>query len=136
MSIVTQTKTLMRNAIKRYAKENDTANSKSQILICSDDAECIPSYKVLTDYKPQKEVTFNDLLNVKVDFLGREFIATTFIKNCIKRLTKENSCSPNEINVIIYGNEDDLGEIKVYLFVKNKPIKPLSFDYIFGEDIK
>lgn len=136
MSIVTQTKTMMRNAIMRYANENETANSKSQILICSEDAECIPSYKILADYKPQKSVTFSDLLNVKIDFLGREIIATLFIKNCIKRLTRENDCSPHDINVVIYGKDDDLKDINVYLFVKNKPIKPLTFDYIFGEDIQ
>ena len=136
MSIVTQTKSLMRNAIIRYANENKTPNSESQILICSDDAECLPTYKVMADFKPQKNVTFSDLLNVKVDFLGREFIATTFIKNCIKRLTKENNCNPTDINVVIYSNDDEVNEIRLYLFVKNKPIKPLTFDYIFGEDIQ
>ena len=135
MSIITQTKDVMRNAIIRFAEENEIDNTESQIMICSDDPECLPSYKVLKSYKPQKDITFKELLNVKVDFLGREIIATPFIKNCIKRLTKENSCTYKDINVVVYSKDQECKNIKMYLFVNHKPTKELTFDYLFGEDI-
>ena len=134
MSIVQQTKKVMQNAIMRYAKENEIANSDSQILISTDNPDCIPSYQVLKENKPYKDVTFSDILNVKIDFLGRELIATTFIKNCIKRLTKEFNCNYNDVNVLIYPMDNSCNKIKVYLFIGTSPTKELSFDYIFGED--
>ena len=135
MSIITQTKSVMCNAIRRYASENNTPTTDSQILIYSDNPECTPSYKVCKDHKPVREVSFNDLLNVKVDFLGRELIATPFIKNCIKRITKENSCAFDKVNVLVYSKDEEGEDIKLWLFIGTEPKKELTFDYIFGEDI-
>ena len=134
MSIITQTKSVMANALMRYANENNTDYTQSQILICSDSPECTPSYKILKNHKILKDVTFNDLLNVKIDFLGRELVATPFIKNCIKRITKENSCNFNEVNVLVYSKDQECKKIKLYLFIGTTPTKEITFDYLFGED--
>ena len=135
MSIVTQTKNVMINAIKRYAEINETENTKTQILICTDNPECLPTYKICKNFKPINEVSFNELLNKKIDFLGREQIATPFIKNCLKRITNEQKCNYDHVNVLIYGKNNEVDDVDICLFIETKPVKHLTLDYIFGEDI-
>ena len=81
MNVEKQTQTILSKAIERYAKENEVSNERVQLLIYTDNPDLEPKYKVLLDNKPLKEVSFNEILNVKLDFLGREFIATPFITN-------------------------------------------------------
>ena len=133
MSIETQTKKIMRSAIERYAKENEVSNDRVHLLIYSDNPELEPKYKVLLDNKPLKNVSFNEILGVKLDFLGREFIATPFITNTIKRLMNESNCEFKEVNVLIYDTKS--GDINLYFFVGTKPNKPITFNYLFSDII-
>ena len=129
---INQTKSVMSNAIKRYALENEVNTNESQLLIFTKDDEGTPSYKVLKKYAPYKEVTFSEILNKKIDFLQREAIATPFIQQSIMRLSKEQNVSPTEINVMIHLTGDK--DVKLFLYVGHKLIKELTFEYIFGEE--
>jgi hypothetical protein len=132
MNLEKQTQKIMREAIERYAKENDVSNERVQLLIYTDNPDLEPKYKVLLDNKPLKEVSFNEILNVKLDFLGREFIATPFITSTIKRLMNESSCEFNEVNVLIYP-KDKTENINLYFFVGTRPHKPLSMKSLFNQ---
>lgn len=136
MSIAKQTKKIMQKAIKTFAEKNGVENKDSQVLIYPSNAELEPKYKICTNWKPKNEATFNELLNVKVDFLGREFIAGSFIKNTFGRIIREEKCKDfKDVNVIVYSASNDVKEtdIKLHLFVNMKPIKEITFDYLFGE---
>ena len=132
MNVEKQTQTILSKAIERYAKENEVSNERVQLLIYTDNPDLEPKYKVLLDNKPLKEVSFNEILNVKLDFLGREFIATPFITNTIKRLMNESSCDFNEVNVLIYPR-DKTEDINLYFFVGTRPKKPLTLNYLFNQ---
>ena len=133
MSIEKQTTSILSKAIKRYATLNDVSVKDSQLMICTDNPDCTPSYKVLKHYKEVKSVTFNEILDVKLDFLGREILATPFIRSSIKRLTQEANCSYDEASVLIYPI-DEVGEkIRLHFFVGTKPNKEISMEYIFGD---
>ena len=136
MSIIKQTKTIMQNAITNFAKKNGVENKDSQVLIYPSNAELEPKYKVCTNWKPINEVSFNELLNVKVDFLGREFIAGSFIKSTFGKIIREQKCLDyQDVNVIVYSSSNNTKEtdIKLHLFVNMKPVKEITFDYLFGE---
>ncbi len=136
MSIIKQTKTIMQNAITNFAKKNGVVNKDSQVLIYPSNAELEPKYKVCTNWKPINEVSFNELLNVKVDFLGREFIAGSFIKSTFGKIIREQKCLDyKDVNVIVYSSSNNTKEtdIKLHLFVNMKPVKEITFDYLFGE---
>jgi hypothetical protein len=136
MSIIKQTKTIMQNAITNFAKKNGVENKDSQVLIYPSNAELEPKYKVCTNWKPINEVSFNELLNVKVDFLGREFIAGSFIKSTFGKIIREQKCLDyRDVNVIVYSSSNNTKEtdIKLHLFVNMKPVKEITFDYLFGE---
>ena len=130
MSIEKQTKDILRNAIKNFALENEVGNKQSQILIFTEDIEeCIPRYKVLKDNKAIKEVSFNELLNVKIDFLGREMIATPFMAKTIRRLSMEQNITPDQVKVLIWSKGES--DVSIYFFANKEPIKEITFDYIF-----
>ena len=126
----TQTKNVMKNAIIRYAEENKVDKKRIQLLIYTDNPELDPKYKILKDNKEFKKVSFNELLNVKLDFLGREILATPFISNTIKRLMTESNCEYKEVNVLAYLLNEN---INLFFFVGTKANKPLSFNYLFNE---
>ena len=133
MDIENQTKKTMLNAIGNYAKEYDVSELELQLMIKSSDNEGTPMYQVLVNNKVKKQVTFNEILNVKIDFLGREVIATPFIKSSIRKLQREHNCEFEDINILIYKRESDTSKPFLYFFQKSEAIKPITFDYIFGD---
>ena len=87
-----ETKRVMSNAISRFAKEFGASTNDVQILM-SLDAEKDLNLKSCLGYKPQKQITFNEVLGVKIDLLGYGKVAIPFLKNAISKLESENSLS-------------------------------------------
>ena len=133
MSLETQTKKIMKDAIARFALENEVNKERIQLLIYTDNPDLEPRYKVLKDNKELKQVSFNELLNVKLDFLGREILATPFITATIKRLMRESNCEWKEVNVLIY-QTDKNDEVNLFFFIGTNPKKPITFSYLFNEN--
>ena len=79
MDIEKQTKKVMLNAISNFSKEFEVTELETQLMIRATDNDCTPKYQVLVNNKFKKDVTFNEILNVKLDFLGRELIVSPFI---------------------------------------------------------
>ena len=133
MDIQKTTSNIMLTAIKNFAKEFDVAETKTQLMINASDENCTPIYKVLVDNKIKKQVTFNEILNVKLDFLGREIIATPFIASSLRKLRREQGCGFDDLNILIYKQKEDQTIPNLYFFEGSKPVKPITFDYLFGD---
>jgi hypothetical protein len=133
MDIQKTTSNIMLNAIKNFAKEFEVAETSTQLMINASDENCTPIYKVLVDNKVKKQVTFNEILNVKLDFLGRELIATPFIASSLRKLRREQGCGFEDLNILIYKQKDEQQIPNLYFFEGVKPIKPITFDYLFGD---
>jgi hypothetical protein len=133
MDIQKTTSNIMLNAIKNFAKEFDVAETSTQLMINASDENCSPTYKVLVNNKVKKEVTFNQILNVKLDFLGREIIATPFISSSLRKLRREQGCGFEDLNILIYKQKEDQAVPNLYFFEVVKPVKPITFDYLFGD---
>jgi hypothetical protein len=133
MDIQKTTSEIMLKAIKNFAKEFEVAETKTQLMIQSSDEQCTPTYKVLVDNKVKKEVTFNQILNVKLDFLGREIISTPFISSSLRKLRREQGCGWEDVSVLIYIQKEEQEVPNLYFFEGIKPIKPITFDYLFGD---
>ena len=130
MDLISQTRKIMLNAIKSFAKKDSVPQTEAQFLISTEDIEsCIPKYLYMLKHFPQRFVNFNEILGVKIDFLGRELVAQPFIARTIKRLSKEEEISPLKVKVLIYSKGED--DVSLYFFADKKPIKELTFDYIF-----
>jgi hypothetical protein len=134
MDFTKQTKKIMTNAIKRYSLENEKGNKQTQLMINSEE-DFSPTFKVLIDNKPVKDVSFKEIINVKLDLLNKEAIATQFITMCLQRICRENECNYNEVNILIYSPDELCEEIMMYLFIGTKPVKEITFNYLFMEDL-
>tara|TARA_R110000751_G_scaffold111725_1_gene210154 strand:- start:382 stop:789 length:408 start_codon:yes stop_codon:yes gene_type:complete len=133
MSLETQTKKIMSAAITRFAEEEKVEADKIQLLIYTDNPDCEPKYKVLLHNKPLKDISFNEILNVKLDFLGRELIATPFIISSLKKMIRQTNCSYEEANVLIYTMDKKVEDIKLHFFVNQSEAKPMTFTDIFAD---
>jgi hypothetical protein len=133
MDIQKTTSNIMLNAIKNFSKEFEVEETKTQLMIKASDENCTPIYKVLVENKVKKQVTFNEILNVKLDFLGREIIATPFIASSLRKLRREQGCGYEDLNILIYKQKDEQQIPNLYFFEGSKPIKPITFDYLFGD---
>ena len=126
MDIQKTTSNIMLTAIKNFAKEFEVAETKTQLMINASDENCTPIYKVLVDNKVKKQVTFNEILNVKLDFLGREIIASPFIASSLRKLRREQGCGFEELNILIYKQKEEQQIPNLYFFEGSKPIKPIT----------
>jgi hypothetical protein len=142
MDIQKTTAKIMLNAIENFSKEYQVAETEIQLMIRASDEDCLPIYKVLVNNKVKKQVTFNQILNVKLDFLGREIIATPFIKSSLRKLRREQGCRFEDLSILIYkkteeeeerSEEEEKNIPNLYFFEGVKPIKPIKFDYLFGD---
>jgi hypothetical protein len=133
MDIQKTTSNIMLNAIKNFSKEFEVAETETQLMINASDEDCAPIYKVLVNNKVKKQVTFNQILNVKLDFLGREIIATPFIASSLRKLRREQGCGYEDLSILIYKQKEDQTTPNLYFFEGVKPIKPITFDYLFGD---
>ena len=133
MDIQKTTSNIMLNAIKNFSQEFGVAETETQLMINASDENCSPTYKVLVNNKVKKQVTFNQILNVKLDFLGREIIATPFIASSLRKLRREQGCGFEDLSILIYKQKDEQTIPNLYFFEGVKPIKPITFDYLFGD---
>jgi hypothetical protein len=133
MDIQKSTKKIMLDAISNFSKEFNVDSTKTQLMIKAGDDNCNPKYQVLLNNKVVRDVTFNEILNVKLDFLGRELIASPFIAGSLRKLRNEQECKWEDINVLIYKQKEEQDSPNMYFFEGSKPIKPITMDYIFGD---
>lgn len=133
MDIEKQTKDVMLNAISNFSKEYEVSDLETQLMIRATDSDCTPKYQVLVNNKFKKDVTFNEILNVKLDFLGREHIVSPFIASSLRKLRNEHKCEVDEMSILIYKRPSDETKPYLYFFEGTKAVKPIDFKYIFGD---
>lgn len=135
MDIQKSTKEVMLNAISRFAKEYEVKENQCQLMIKASDSNCTPMYQILVNNKWKKNVSFNEILDLKIDFLGRELIITPFISKTLRKLKKEqeDKIDFENINVLVYKVKEEQDYPLLYFFNGVTPIKPITLDYIFGD---
>ena len=135
MDVQKITEDIMINAINRFAKSYNIESTKTQLMIKASDEDCAPRYQLLLNNRFEKDLTFNEILNVKLDFLGREIIATPFIASSLRRLRREHPCDYRDVNILIYKAKEENKNPSLYFFEGTKAVKPIGMDYIFNDMI-
>lgn len=123
---------VMRNGIISFAEKAGVRIGHSQIMIFCKEDTAIPCYKSLIYEQPSREVSFNEILGVKVDLLNREGIAAPFIQNAILRFSKEFNIAPNHIHIVIFVNEINKS-VNLHLYNGATSIKPISLDEVLNQ---
>lgn len=118
----------VKKAIIRYAGvyEKDPTDVQLYLGLKSPDQNL---YKVLVGYKPQKELSFNDIRGVKIDFSGKSLLVPGFIRDVIKSLEAQNSIPACKGSVIIYLKDD---AVLLHLYNGQTPVQPVDLNALFG----
>ena len=115
-------------ACERFGKEEGVEAKEMQVLFKLDD-EGEVTYSILKKYNPIKDVTFNQILNVKIDFRMYGQIVPPFIQNTIITYGENFEIHPTDLMVMCIVT----GENKIVLFLYNKDKKPI--EQIILEDL-
>jgi hypothetical protein len=97
--IVDKFNEIIYNACERYGRENELSGDKMQILFRLNEEDDV-EYDLLQEYKKLKNLTFNEILNVKIDFRGYSIIVPSFIKQTLKSYSEQLETSPTNLSVM------------------------------------
>jgi len=120
--IVDKFNEIIYKACVRYGNEEGVDGNKMQVLFSLDD-EGEVKYSLLKEYRPFKDVTFNQILNVKIDFKGYSMIVPPFIKNTINKYSESLSTSPQNLFVMCVVKREN--EIGLFLYNEKKPVEEI-----------
>lgn len=112
-------------ACERYGKEEGVEATKMQVLFKLDD-EGEVEYSILKNYTPFKDVTFNEILNVRIDFRMYSQIVPPFIQNTILTYGEKLEANPNELMVmcVVTG----VNKVVLFLYKDKKPIEEIILE--------
>ncbi len=128
--IVSQFGEISKKAIKRYSSSYGTTPENVQISFSLDaDGEVI--YRVYNNYKKIEDVTFLNILDVRIDFKGYSFIAPPFIQKTIVRFANELGVKIQNVFVMLYLNENAL---KLNLFNMGEFVKSFELEDLFTSE--
>ena len=113
-----KTQKIMKTGIDKYSKVFETTTENTQILVKSDGAEGV-NYTMCDSWKPKQEVSFKDIMDVKVDLLGFEMMASPFLRKSVDMYAKYYNASNSQINLFIFEKSDKIG-VAVYEDTKFK----------------
>jgi hypothetical protein len=115
-------------ACARFGKEENVEAKEIQVLFkLNEGGELI--YSILKNYNPLKDVTFNQILNVKIDFRGFGQIVPPFITNTLITYGEKLEKNPTDLMVMCIVT----GENKIVSFLYDKDKKPI--EQIILEDL-
>ena len=112
-------------ACERYGKEEGLEANEMQVLFKLDD-EGEVGYTILKKYNPLKVVTFNQILNVKIDFRMYGQIVPPFIQNTLISYGEKLETNPTELMVmcVVTG----VNSVKLFLYKDKKPIEEIILE--------
>lgn len=113
-----KTQKIMKTGISKYSKEFETTKENTQILVKANKEDGV-NYTMCNNWKPQNEVSFKDIMDVRVDLLGFEMMASPFLRKSVDMYAKQFDTSNSIINLFIFEKSDKIG-VAVYENTKFK----------------
>lgn len=90
---------IVSKACLRYGQEQGVGAENIQVLFRLGDENEV-EYFILKEYKEIQKVTFNNILNVRIDFKGYGMIVPPFIQKVLLKYSEEMNVEPNKMSVI------------------------------------
>jgi len=91
-------------------------------------------YLIMNNYKPQKVLSFLEVLGVKLDFKGYSLFVPKFIGGALNRFCVEHKIEKSKVSVLLSCNAKN--ELVIWLYNANQPIKQVELESLFdGEDM-
>lgn len=108
--IFQKTQKIMNTGIGKYSRINEVTEEQTQILVKAESDDKV-NYSICKEWKPLEEVTFKQIMDVRVDILGFEMLASPFLRKSVNMYSKYYES--DDINLFIFKKGSKLG-IAVY----------------------
>jgi hypothetical protein len=113
---------ICKNAIERFS--NDLQKPKEDVVITFNlDENNDVSYRLLKDFKFEKQLTFMEILNVRIDFKGYSMLVPPFIQKSLIGFCDEYKIQPSKVNVMVLLVQE---KICLVLFNDTEQIKQIQ----------
>ncbi len=96
--IVEKFNKIVYEACERFGVKNGVGAERMQLLFNIEDDEVL--YKLMKDYVKVSELTFNEILNVRMDFRGYSLIVPHFIKQTLSAYAEEMKVPVEALSVM------------------------------------
>jgi hypothetical protein len=108
--IFQKTQKIMNTGIGKYSRINEVTEEQTQILVKAESDDKV-NYSICKEWKPLEKVTFKQIMDVRVDILGFEMLASPFLRKSVNMYSKYYES--DDINLFIFKKDSKLG-IAVY----------------------
>ena len=117
-------KKIMMTGINKYAKAYSTSNDNVQIKVTNDKDGNV-FYTMCKDFKDIEPVTFLNIMDKRIDFLGYDGLASPFLKKTLEIYAEEKDCEISKVDCFIMKHKETIG-LAFYNNFKNGKIILLS----------
>ena len=100
-------KKIMMGGINKYAKAYSASNDNVQIKV-TDDENGNVFYTMCNDFKDIEPVTFLNIMDKKIDFLGYEGLASPFLKKALVIFSEESGCELSKVKCFILKHKETI----------------------------
>jgi hypothetical protein len=141
--IVSQFSDISKKAITRFSGSYETTPQNVQIsfslkpIIVEDEnkekkVDYDVVYKVYKDYQKVEDVTFLNILGVRIDFKGYSYIAPPFIQKTLIRFANELGVNCQNVFVMLYLNDENA--LKLNLYNLGELVKSVELEDLFTNE--
>ncbi len=103
----------MKTGISKYSKQFGLGKEEVQILVTSNQSEEV-NYMICTKWNPKQKISFKNIMDVKVDILGFEALASPFLHKSVEMYAKYYDGAVSEVNLFLFEKNKKIG-VAVYL---------------------
>lgn len=141
--IVSQFREISKKAINRFSGSYDTTPQRVQISFSLKAIEVEDEnkqknvdynvvYRVYKDYQKVEDVTFLNILGVKIDFKGISIFAPPFIKKTLLGFAKELGSDNQSVFVMLYLTDED--DLQLSLYNLGQHVKNFGLEELFTNE--
>ena len=106
--IFQKTQKIMNTGIGKYSRINEVTEEQTQILVKAEGDENV-NYSICKEWKPLDKVTFKQIMDVRVDILGFEMLASPFLRKSVEMYCKYYKTISDDMNLFIFKKDSKLG---------------------------
>ena len=114
-------KKIMITGIEKYAKEFQTPVENVSIKV-TDNPDGNVFFTMCQDMREVKSVSFLNIMDKKIDFLGYEGLATPVLKKTLEIFANEQKCETKDVSLFIVKHKNTVGLAFYNLYKQGKAV--------------
>ena len=111
--ILSKTQKIMKTGIAKYSKSLERKEEDIQIQVKADQNSEGVIYQICDKWNPKIEVSFKDIMDTKIDWLGFESMAAPFMRKSVDWYIKYYESISSDISLFTFKKDNRIG-VAVY----------------------